>query len=365
MTLDFSRRSALAILAGGAATAAAGVRPQRPFVDGLSFLPENLSDVVDSGLTAFICDVSEVVEIKDAGGVPRYLRTFPENKIALAKAAERISNSKEVFLARKGTEIGSQPKCAAFLQFQSCEPVGDDLARIDQFYQDGLRILQFTHHNNNLFAGGCLEPVQTGLTQLGIEGLSEMNRLRILPDVAHGSELTMLEAAKLSKTPIIMSHGACKAIVDHPRCISDEAIRSIASRGGVVGIFMMSFWLTAAAVPLPEHFVAHINHVIKVGGVEAVGIANDFPMSGQINLRKLGNDNSLGVQEYLPWWKAMRDLGIPGFSSDPRHVVIPEFNNIDRLMLIERLLERARMPARVVDRIMGGNWIRVLTDTLG
>ena len=95
-----------------------------------------------------------------------------------------------------------------------------------------------------------------------------MNRLRMLADVSHASEPTALDVAKHTRQPFILSHGACRAIVDHPRCASDAVIRAIADRGGVMGIFMMSFWLTTADVPTVEHYLAQIRHVIKVGGID-------------------------------------------------------------------------------------------------
>jgi len=369
MTTPFTRR---AVLAGGAALAVApgamACPPRRkpaPWFDSLSFLPEHLHVIDQTGLGGMICDVSQVREIRDANGTPRYLRDYETNAAALDKAAARLDGDPHAFLARKGSEIDVCRGCATFLQFQSCEPVGTDLTRIAVFREKGLSVLQFTHHNNTLFAGGALERVQTGLTDLGREGLAEMNRLRILPDVSHGSEPTMLEAARRSTTPIALSHGACKAIVDHPRCASDEVIRAIADKGGVMGIFMMSFWLTRDPVPGIEHLIAQFRHVIRVGGSEAVGVANDFPMAGQENLVKLGNDNAEGVKEYIPWWQAMQREGIPGFEKLPQHVVIPELNNIDRMATIERALDKARFGSRQIERIMGGNWRRLLVDVLG
>ena len=361
-----SRRAFLAASGALAATACATLpeTPRAQYIDGLSFLPEDLSEIADAGLSAMICDVSEIEEIRDKDNIPRYLRTFEANDKAIDAAVARLENTRFAYLALRGSDIGKKAGCATFLQFQSCEPIGSDLSRIDRFHAKGLRVLQFTHHNNNLFAGGALERIQSGLTTLGREGLAQMNRLRILPDVSHGSEATMLEAAKASRTPIVYSHGACRAIVDNPRCIPDSAIRAIAEGGGVIGIFMMSFWLTRDNPPKPEHLVAHIRHVIKVGGIDAVAIANDFPMAGQANLVKLGNDNAEGVKEYLPWWKAMRDSRIPGFEILPEHVVIPAFNAIDRLPRIHATLDRAGFRAREIDRIMGGNWQRVLTDVL-
>ena len=360
---SFLAAGAMALALGGYGAAAAG-KP-RFMMDGLSFLPEDLAEIGASGLGGMICDISEIEEVRDKDNVPRYLRTFEKCSAALDAAVARLANRPEAFVALKGSDIGTRPGCATFLQFQSCEPVGADLMRIADFHRRGLRILQFTHHNNNLFAGGALEREWSGLTPLGIEGLAEMNRAGIVPDVSHGSEPTMLEAARRSKTPILLSHGACKAIVDHPRCASDTVIRAIADRGGMMGIFMMSFWLTRGATPTVDHLIAQIRHVANIAGIEAVGISNDFPMAGQTNLVALNNDNAEGVKEYLPWWQAMREQRIAGFDWTPEHVVIPELNNIRRMATIAAALDKARFRSRDIERIMGGNWRRVLTDVLG
>ncbi|KTE16980.1 membrane dipeptidase [Sphingopyxis sp. H115] len=363
-----SRRSFLAAGAAlmlGSEEGAAAAGKRRLAMDGLSFLPDDLAELRAAGLGGMICDISEVEEVRDADDVPRYLRTYEKCSAALDTVVTRLANQREAFVALKGSDIGSRPGCATFLQFQSCEPVGTDLTRIADFHRRGLRVLQFTHHNDNLFAGGALEREWSGLTPLGIEGLAEMNRSGIVPDVSHGSEPTMLEAARRSTTPILLSHGACKAIVDHPRCASDAVIRAIADKGGMMGIFMMSFWLTRDAVPTVDHLIAQIRHVANVGGVDAVGISNDFPMAGQTNLVALNNDNAAGVQEYLPWWHAMRDQRIAGFDWTPEHVVIPALNNIGRMATIAAALDKAGFAPREVDKVMGGNWQRVLTDVLG
>lgn len=354
--------AAMAALSGSGALAAG---KRRFMMDGLSFLPEDLAEIGAAGLGGMICDISEIEEVRDKDNVPRYLRTFEKCSAALDATVTKLANRPEAFVAHKGSDIGTRPGCATFLQFQSCEPVGTDLTRIADFQRRGLRVLQFTHHNNNLFAGGALEREGSGLTPLGIEGLAEMNRVRIVPDVSHGSEPTMLEAARRSTTPILLSHGACKAIVDHPRCASDTVIRAIADQGGMMGIFMMSFWLTRDAVPTVDHLVAQIRHVANIAGIEAVGISNDFPMAGQTNLVALKNDNAEGVKEYLPWWQAMRGQKIAGFAWTPEHVVIPGLNDIGRMATIAAALDKAGFRSRDIDRVMGGNWRRVLTDVLG
>lgn len=361
---SFLAAGAAAFALAGRATAASQ-QPPRFVMDGLSFLPDNLADISAAGLGGMICDVSEIEEVRDSDGVPRYLRTYAKCSAALDAAVTRLAASPEAFVALKGSDIGARAGCATFLQFQSCEPVGTDLSRLADFHGRGLRVLQFTHHNDNLFAGGALERQWRGLTPLGIEGLAEMNRLGLVPDVSHGSEPTMLDAARRSSTPILLSHGACKAIVDHPRCASDTVIRTIADKGGMMGIFMMSFWLTRNAVPTIDDLVAQLRHVVNVGGIDAAGISNDFPIAGQTNLIALDNDNREGVKEYLDWWRAMREQRIAGFDWTPEHVVIPELNNINRMSVIAAALDKAGFHPDQVDKIMGGNWRRVMTSILG
>jgi membrane dipeptidase len=153
--------------------------------------------------------------------------------------------------------------------------------------------------------------------------------------------------------------------VNHPRCASDAVIRSIADRGGVMGIFMMSFWLTTADVPTVDHYLAQIRHVIEIGGIDTVGLADDFGIAGEPDLRALHNDNAEGVKGYYGWWKPLQARGLPGFEQLPKHVVIPELNNIDRMSLIQQALERGGFKASEIEKIMGGNWTRVLESVLG
>jgi len=377
--LTLSRRSFLrAASITGAATL---LRPQRvwardatpyPYVDGLSMLSDDLADVGRSGLSAFIMDVSAVAPVETEDGTVRYYRSFEASAQSLVQMRRRL-NAGEMpgaFLATRGSEIREawrQGRTAIFLQFQGAQPLEGDVWRLDLFHELGLRVLQLTHHNANPFAGGALDQEPTGLTPLGFELVQRMNELRIVPDVSHGSDATSLDVAKASKGPVILSHGAARALVRNARCAPDEVIRAIAATGGVMGIFMMSFWLTEDPVPTVDHHVRQIRHVVNVGGIEAVGVANDYPLSGEASLVKVGNDNAEGVKGYWPWWESIAREGIMGFDAAnlPKHVVIPELNNVRRMFLIDEALEKAGLPAADRERIMGGNWIRVLGDVLG
>ena len=343
-------------------------QPPFPYVDGLSFLNSPAADFPASGLTAFICDVSSAERLKTDDGSVKYFRSFEACARSLTAARRTLPTVPGAFLATRGSEIDEAWKkngTAVFFQFQGCEPIGDQLWRLDLFYELGLRVLQITHHNDNAWGGGAIEKTWTGLTKTGSEGVERMNALGILPDLAHVSDPTSLDVLKISRKPVVVSHGAARALVNNARCTSDEVIKAVANSGGVMGVFMMSFWLTTDATPTTDSYVRQIKHVVNVGGIDAAAIANDYPIGGEQAAVKAGNDNAKIIGSYYPWWDSVAKAGVLGFDVRPTHAVIPELNNVRRMFLIHQALERAGFSPRELEKIMGGNWIRVLKTSLG
>jgi len=374
-TYPYSRRDflkAASLLAVIAASADAQTKPKKtdfPFVDGLCLnILEKPEDVRASGLTALIFDASQTEQIPTSDGSPKWQRTFNAASRSIVETRQKLRQMPDVFLATDGRQVKDafkNGKTAVFLQVQGGgEIVGEDLSRIDLLRELGLRVLQITHHHNNPLGGGGLERSFSGLTKLGFEAVERMNRLGVIPDLSHASDQTGLDTLKTSKKPVILSHGAARALVNNGRCAPDSVIRGIGDSGGVMGIFMLSFWLTSEAIPTIESYVKQIRHVIKVGGIEAVGIANDFPLSGEQSLIEAKNNNAEAVKNYLPWWNSIAKLGVLGFDKLPTHVAIPELNNIRRIYTIHEALEKSGFKSKEVEKIMGGNWIRVLTESI-
>jgi microsomal dipeptidase-like Zn-dependent dipeptidase len=339
-----------------------------PYVDGLSFFSQTPADVAASGLTAFILDTSSGEAVKREDGTTSFRRTFTACWRATVETRKFLRGRKDMFLATRGSQIKEafkDKKTAIFLQFQGCDCIDEDLSRIDLFYEIGLRVLQITHHYANSFGGGALDKTISGLTKLGVEGVERMNALGIIPDLSHASDQTGLDVLKASKKPVIISHTGARSLVKNARCTSDEVIRGVAQSGGVTGIFMMSFWLTEDAVPTVDSLIKQIRHMINVGGIDSVGIANDYSIAGELSLVKVNNNNAEGVKGYWPWWESQTKNGILGFDRKPQHVVIPELNNVRRMFTIHEALEKNAFKPSEIEKIMGGNWIRVLTDSLG
>jgi membrane dipeptidase len=373
-TFPYSRRDFLKAAALSAIVAASGKgqtnlkKADFPFVDGLSLnLLDKPEDIRASGLSGVIFDVSEGETIPDCDGAPKWARTFEATMRSMTAARDKLQKIPDVFLAMDGKQIEAafkNGKTGVFLQVQGGgEIVREDLSRIDRLREAGLRVLQITHHHNNPLGGGGIVKNPTGLTKLGFEAVERMNRLGIIPDLSHASDQTGADTVRASKKPVIISHGAARALVNNARCAPDSIIRGIADSGGVMGIFMMSFWLTTDAVPTVESYLKQIRHVIKVGGIEAVGIANDFPLSGENSLIAAKGDNAVAVKNYLYWWNSIAELkGVLGFDKIPAHVAIPELNNINRVRLIYEALEKENFKSGEIEKIMGANWIRVLSE---
>jgi len=332
------------------------------FFDGMSYLNFQGDDFRPAGVSGLLCDVSAGKTIGN-----KYVRQMPLSLKSLAAAARAIRDSdKGLFAATKGSQIRdahASGRTAVFFEFQSAESLSADVDMLDVAYDLGLRVLQYTHHHSNSYAGGGLEKKWTGLTPLGHKALEKMNSLGVIPEISHGNEVMGLETAKASQKPVIISHTCCRALVANARCVPDSVIKAVADTGGVVGIFSMSFWITTRPVPTVDDYILQLEHVIKVGGIDAVGISNDYDLSGEPTALKLGNNNEEAVKAYFPWWK--QQAGILGFDELPRHCVIPEMNNVRRLFTIQTALEKRGHTAAEVEKIMGGNWVRVYTESLG
>ena len=350
---------------------------QRLYVDGLCFLPEDLADLNTSKIDAYLCDISAIEAIKQPDGTTNYKRTYKACIKSIAEAKSRVeSNNDKLVLGLSGSDIKrakQTDRTAVFFQIQGADCVEDsinnNLNQVDEFHAKGLRALQLTHHYGNKFSGGALDNDTRGglnlpLTKAGQALIEKLNQKNILVDVSHSSPQAALDTAKVSRSPIVQSHGAVRAMVNHARCSPDEVIKAISDTGGLFGVFMMSFWLTNDKVPTTDHYINHIKHVAKVGGIDAVAIANDYPLRGQKNLLKLNNNNAEGVKQYLDWWHSLREKNVLGYDVEPEHVVIPELNHIDRMARIDLALAKAGFTSLDRDKIMGENWQRVLNDVL-
>ncbi len=227
-------------------------------------------------------------------------------------------------------ELEKEGKRAIYIAIENGYPIGRDLSNIELFYNKGVRYITLVHSTNNDLADSATDsegPEHGGISGFGEQVVQEMNRLGIMVDVSHGSEEVFYDAIAMSKAPIIASHSNARAVTEHDRNMSDEMLKLMAENGGVVQLTMLSDYLRdrpenpeldaaiaayqATLKPASEmtreeraasreairqlneqfavppatviHAVDHIDHIVKVAGIDHVGIGCDFDGGGGID----------------------------------------------------------------------------------
>ncbi|NQZ75899.1 MAG: membrane dipeptidase [Ekhidna sp.] len=227
-------------------------------------------------------------------------------------------------------ELEKEGKRAIYIGIENGYPIGSDVSNVELYYNKGIRYITLVHSSNNDIADSATDddgPEHGGISELGAEVVKEMNRLGIMVDVSHGNDSVFYDAISLSKAPIIASHSNARSVTDHKRNMSDEMLKLMAENGGVVQLTMLSSYLrvapanperdSAVAVlrdarkPAGEmtqedreayraameeidekypvkpanvgHVVDHIDHIVKVAGIDHVGIGCDFDGGGGID----------------------------------------------------------------------------------
>lgn len=243
--------------------------------------------------------------------VREQVRRHPD-KLALATMAAEVR------------EAHKQGKVAALMGVEGGHMIDNDLAALHTFAALGVRYMTLTHTGNTEWADASTDkPAHNGLTDFGKDVVREMNRLGVMIDISHVSDKTFYDALEVSKAPLIASHSSCRAICDAPRNMTDEMIRALAAKGGVmqinyhVGFLSQEFRNAEKADPklnegiatevhkrcgeneacqliegdrITREYVAqgklprvewtkiieHIDHAVKIAGADHVGLGSDF-----------------------------------------------------------------------------------------
>ncbi|MEH6419361.1 dipeptidase [Pseudomonas sp. CGJS7] len=174
------------------------------------------------------------------------------------------------------------------------------------FHGLGLRCAQLTYNSQTVIGSGSTEREDGGLSDYGVAIVAEMEKVGMLVDVSHCGERTTLDAIELAKGPIAITHSNCRALNDHPRLKSDEAIRKLAAKGGVMGITGVRMFVGAKEPTTLDSMVDHIDHVARLVGIEHVGIGSDADLYGydampadQLKALKASYKASYGFRERI------------------------------------------------------------------
>lgn len=165
--------------------------------------------------------------------------------------------------------------------------IGTDVARVDSMYNAGCRYITLCHNYINDICDASRYPSENpygGLSEFGEQVVKRMNELGMLIDLSHASTSTLEDVAKLSKAPLFASHSAVRALKEHPRNLTDEEIKIIASTGGVIQVASGRWCLTN--IPKKDtkvkHLADHIDHIKNLVGPEHIGLGTDFDGGGGV-----------------------------------------------------------------------------------
>ncbi len=262
-----------------------------------------------------------------------------------------VRNGADMARAQRERRLGIIPS------FESVEMLGGQLSAFEVFRNLGVRVMQLSYNRASAFAAGVMEPHGGGLTALGHEALREMNRLGIAVDISHANPATTTDVLALSSQPPVMTHAGCAAVHPHPRNKTDEQLRALAARGGVVGIYDLPYLTASPRQPTVDDYLAHLTHALAVAGEEHVGVGSDVGIAPF-------DSSPAGMAEFTHELKERRAAGLSAPEEDrPTYVV---GLNVPRRMEIiaDRLLKRGYSGA-VTEKVLGANFARVFTQIWG
>ena len=274
----------------------------------------------------------------DATIMVAYLKQLERTDDALLAAtakADRILNEIEAMVHANCSHVDiaytpddlfrlkQEGKKAIMLGIENGYAIGKDLRNVERFRRRGVVYMTLCHNGDNDICDSARgNGEHNGVSALGREVIKEMNRTGMMVDLSHASEKSFYDALELSETPIVCSHSSCKSLCDHPRNLTDEQMKALAHRGGVMQVCLYSGFLRKEAPATILDAINHLNHMVSVMGIDHVGIGTDFDGDG----------------------------GICGCAS------ASELINFTRRLLLERYSESD------IRKIWGGNFLRVMSE---
>lgn len=243
----------------------------------------------------------------------------------LAGIEERVAkNSAYVAITDKPCEISllkRQGKKVVMLGIENGYAIGKDISNIERYRRQGVVYMTLCHNGDNDICDSAKGSGEHGgLSPFGREVVKEMNRVGMLVDLSHAAETTFYDVLRESTQPVVCSHSSCRALCDHPRNLTDDQMRALAAKGGVVQVTMYSGFLRSDREATLDDFMQHLCHAIDVAGIDHVGIGTDFDGDGKV----------VGCSDASQLRNVTRELLRKGFTVEE------------------------------IEKIWGGNWLRVM-----
>jgi len=306
-----------------------------------NFKAEDFAPYKDSGVNVFHIAIG-------TGGPDAYLETLQFLSGYNSLLARHDAWFERVDTPARLDGIKASGKVGIILGIQNSEHFRkpDD---VDYFYGIGQRVSQLTYNSRTLIGNGSTERRDEGLSDFGVSIVERMNKVGMAVDVSHCGDKTTLDALEVSKRPVLITHSNCRALnPNHPRCKTDEAIKAMAAKGGVMGITEVRMFVSPKEPTGMEAMLDHYDYVAKLVGLEHVGVGSDIDLLGYDALSaeetkqlRSGYKSSYGFRD-------KNDIDGYNFAKRP-------------FDLAEGLIRRKYSDANI-EAILGGNFRRVLKE---
>jgi len=311
------------------------------FTNPDSFKEVDFRRFKDSGINAFHIAVG-------IGGVEAYLNTLRFIASWDSFLANHDRWLMRVDSASDLDRLKNSGKVGVILGVQNSEHFRSP-ADVDYFHSLGQRVSQLTYNTRNLIGNGSTERRDEGVSDFGAAIIERMNKVGMAVDVSHCGDRTTLDAFELSKTPVLITHSNCRALVPgHPRCKTDEAIKKMAASGGVMGITGVRMFVKNDEPTTVEHLLDHFDHVKNLVGVEHLGVGSDIDLDGYDDMPAEEN-------------KRLR-AGYKGSYGFREKIDIEGVDHPKRMFDLTEGLIRRKYADREIEMVLGGNFKRVLAQ---
>lgn len=282
-----------------------------------------------------------------SGNLKSALASLESWRTRIDENPERLlfaSKAEDFELAKKSGKV------AVMLGFQNATMIEKSIDNIDKLYDAGTRWIQLTYNQRNLLGDGCTERTNAGLSDFGIEAVKQMNDIGIIVDLSHCGNQTTNDGIEFSNPGPCFTHTMCEALYPkHPRSKTDAQIKAMADKGGVMGVICLGYMIgpDPGGETTLDSYVDHIDHAVKVAGIDHVGLAADYAIQG------LEADGATRENWYVPRltrFKPSYEVRWPPW--------IPELDKPDRYLKVAEKLDQRGYKTVEIEKILGLNWLR-------
>ena len=319
-------------------------------IDGLQYCNWNrkiLEDLWQGGLTAVHVTIVYWENTEEAiNKIKKWQIRIKKNKDIITHA----KNTDDIIKAKKNNKV------AIIFGFQNSAPIENNIFLLEKFYSLGLRFMQLTYNNQTAIGGGCFEAVDSGISRFGHQVIEEMNNLGIIVDLSHAGKKTCLDAIKISKKPVAISHANPFFFHKSKRNIENDVLKKLSNKNGFIGLSLYPYHLKNHSKCKIEDFCQMVKDLINLIGIESIGIGSDLCSNWK--------------DEVVVWmrngkWTKKLDYGESKNKSIKWPAQPQWFRKGSDIINIYNALIKSGISEKNAIKIMGSNWLNFMKNTIG